>query len=148
MFTPAQVKAECQNDPSGLGLAAQFAVGSDGVCADILNVVRVGITVKRVDVRPAEVLEAINTLDFAASPSAIACSWFESLTQMPVVRLSNDDGSDTTVLGNLKRLVTSDVNGSRTRLAALTTRPGSRAEQLWGPGTSLTALDITNAHSA
>lgn len=147
VFTLAALKTECQTDPQALGLAAPYANGADGVCAAMLNAISQSISVKRTDVRPAEILEAIHTSDFIASPTVPACSWFESLTQLPAVRMANDDGTDTMVLGNLKRLLVNVGQGSQARLIAISSRAGSRAEQLWGPGFAVTEVNISDTRA-
>lgn len=151
-FTSAQLKAECQADSTGIGLAAPFAAADDSIVAALLNQVRAGISVKRIDVTPVEVLEAIDVRDFPAAPSGVnsvplAQSWLESITQFATIRLFNDDGSQTRVKSNLDRLV-GNGNNSQTRLNAVGVRTGSRAEQLWGTGTVITTQDVTAARNS
>jgi hypothetical protein len=143
-FTVQQLKNELANDPTGLGYSGQ----PDNVCTGIINLARVGISIRRADISPGEVLEAIDTRDFTSSNTASENSWFESLTQLTRIRLSLDDGSDTVVLGNLKRLLQNPgPQGSRARVIALSNRQGSRAEQLWGAGTLITDADIGAARN-
>lgn len=147
----AVLHTEITTDPRGYGYAPLLASGNDDGLASLLNKVRDGtdgfpaITVKRTDIASNEVLEAIDSRDLAASPNAGLCSWFQSTTALVRMRLVNDDGTDTRILGNLRRLYTSDVQGSRTRLQALATRPGSRAEELFGSGTVLSNFDVGQA---
>lgn len=142
--------AEINTDPLGYGYAAQVAAGSDVGVADLLNQVRAGgdgfptITVRRADITPSEVLEAIDTRDLKASPTVLEGSWLESITQQRTMRLLNDDGSNTRVLANLRRLV-NDTNGSQTRVNAIANRNGSRAEQLFGTGTYVDPQDVARA---
>ena len=144
------LKNELQNDPQTYGYAADIAAGNDVALAEKLNKVRDGtdgeaaILVKRADISPVEVLEVVDTRDFKANPSILEGSWFESITQYEMVRLLNEDGSNTRVRANLNRLIT-DTNGSQTRLNAISNRNGSRAEQLFGSGTRLTTDDISRA---
>lgn len=146
----ASLKTEVQTDPNSYGYAPLLAAGADGAVAELLNKVRDGtdgfaaITVKRADIAPVEVLEAVDTRDFKASPSALEGSWFESITQYSRVRLLNEDGAQTRVMANLRRLVT-DTNGTQTRLTALANRNGSRAEQLFGTDTRVSADDVSKA---
>lgn len=163
-MTPPQVAAlrtEITNDPQGLGYAAFLTSGQDNMVADVLNALRDGVTaafngviglavvMQRADIAASEVLEAIDVRDFAASPGGVtnaplAASWFESVTQARMMRLQNEDLSDTLVLGNLKRLLT-NVNGSQGRLTAAAKRSGSRAEKLFGAGTVMQPLDVAQA---
>lgn len=141
------LRAEILNDPAGLGYALHVAAGSDNVIAGILNLVRASITIRRDNIMPAEVLEAIDIRDFVASPPGnptLAASWFESVTQLRAIRLLNDDGSNTAVRGNLNRIL-NDVQGSQARILALSNRQGSRAEQLFGRNTVITDADVGTA---
>lgn len=143
-FTPQQLKDELVNDPTARGYAGK----PDNQCTALINAVQGGISIKRADIAPNEVLEAIDTRDFQASLTTAECSWFESVTQLRTIRLSLDDGTDTGVLGNLKRLlVNPGPQLSRARVIALASRSGSRAEQLWGAGTVITDADIGYART-
>jgi hypothetical protein len=159
-MTDAALRSELQADPAGLGYASHLAAGNHQALADLLNWPRDGvtappvagaptgaaITVRNPSISAADLLEAIDNRDFATSPNAAHVAWFESITQQrTTIALLNEDGSNNRVLGNLNRLITSDTQGSRTRLLALATRRGSRAEQLWGPGTVVTIDDIGRA---
>lgn len=130
--------------------AALRAAGNDQGIADLLNT-RVGtITIRRQDIAPREVLMAIDLRDLIASPAQVnnqtlAASWFESVTQgEATIQLSNADGTDSLLKDNIDRLL-GNTNGSQTRLNAVARRDGSRAEQLFGAGTSLDSLDVARA---
>lgn len=144
------LKTELETDPVGYGYAPFVANGSDNVLAEMLNTVRAGtdgfpaITVRRADIRPSEVLEAVDVRDFVANPSVAWTSWFESATRLDAMRLLNDDGTDTLILKNLKRILT-DTNGSQARVVAICNRNGSRAEQLFGTGTLIRDSDVAQA---
>jgi hypothetical protein len=158
-MTDASLRSELQTDPAGLGYAPYRAAGNHQALADLLNWPRDGvtapplagapagaaITVRNPSISAADLLEAIDNRDFATTPNAAHVAWFESITQQRTIALLNEDGTNNRVLGNLNRLITSDTQGSRTRLLALATRRGSRAEQLWGPGTVVTIDDIGRA---
>ena len=141
-----QLKAELLTDPNAYGYAPLIAVGSDQGLADMLNLPRAAIVMPRPDVNPLEVLEAINVVDFVAAnaQTILMGSWLESLTQFQQIRILKENGSDTRVLTNLMRFL---VNGSQSevRLRALASRSGSRAEQLFGVGTSISNTDIAQA---
>lgn len=136
----AALKAEIQTDPTLRGYAGK----EDNAVAALLNEIQGGITMRRDDIQPNEILEAIDNRDFISTPNLAHCSWFESLTQLRVIRLVNSDGSNTKVLGNLNRLV-NDTNNSQTRLLALANRTGSRAEQLFGIHTVVGDFDVAQA---
>jgi hypothetical protein len=62
------------------------------------------------------------------------------------MRLINDDGTDTRILGNIHdRLLVAGGQNSRSRLRALANRNGSRAEELWGRDTRVTDGDVETA---
>lgn len=140
----AVLKTELNTDPNGYGYADAIAIGDMRVLADKLNQTRAAISIPRPDVTPMEILEAIRVTDFIANASVLYASWFESLTQFASVRILKVDGSDTRVMTNLMTLLT---NGSQSevRLRALASRQGSRAEQLFGPGTVVTPEDCSKA---
>lgn len=152
-FTTAQLKAELQNDPTALGYAAKYESNDPQGAADLLNAVRQTISVKRSDVMASEILEAIDIRDLVypgtgqlpAASQPLANAWMESILQLTRCRLAKDDGTDTTVLKNLKLLLTATGQGSKDRIVALSLRTGSRAEQLFGAGTAITASDVANA---
>lgn len=151
-LTPAQLqtlKTELNSDPQSYGYAADITSGYVGGLRDRLNLARAGITIRRPDCDPAEILEAIDLRDFAASPAGVtnnqfASAWFESITQFPRVRLANADGSKTQVRKNIDRMV-NDTQGSQARLDAVAVRSGSRAEGLFGAGVVVSHDDVTNA---
>lgn len=151
-LTTAQLqtlKTELNSDPRSYGYAADILSGYVGGLRDKLNLARAGITIRRPDCDPAEILEAIDIRDFAASPAGVtnnqfAASWFESITQFARVRLANTDGTKTQVRKNIDRMV-NDAQGSQTRLDAVAVRTGTRAEELFGAGVVVTNDDVTNA---
>ena len=98
----------------------------------------------RPDVNPLEILEAIAVDDFVTSQTVLMGSWFESLTQYPSVRILKENGSDTRVMTNIMKVLKNGT-ASETRLRALASRNGSRVEQLFGVGTTVSAADIAQA---
>lgn len=128
----------------------QMLMGEPGVLTN-LGVAGAAITVRRPDISTQAVWEAINMADMATlsgSPSAANLSnerkqlaWLSGLPAIGTLRLENDDGSSTQVQTNLQAIFPAG-SGTRTRLVALATRQGSRAEQLFGTGTVLTDEDI------
>ena len=148
----SQLKVELQTDPRSYGYAADLASGNDAGLVAKLNLARAGISIRRPDCDPAEILEAIDIRDFAASPAGVtnntfAASWFESITQFQRVRLANANGTKTQVRKNIDRMV-ADTQGSQTRLDAVAVRPGSRSEELFGVGVQVTDDDVSKAKRA
>jgi hypothetical protein len=140
---------EINTDPRGYGYAEHVASGADSLIADLLNLVRAEITVRRADIAPVELLEAIDLRDFPATPAGInnatlAGSWLESVLQFARIPLLNADGTNNRIRQNLNRLL-GDTNGSQTRLGAISRRAGSRAEELFGVDTRVTSDDVARA---
>lgn len=151
-MTLAALKTELLTDPQTYGYAGWIAASEPENCAAALNKVRNGtdgeaaITIRRADISPAEVLEAVDNRDFSANPHPLHVAWFESVTQLPTIRLVNNDGSDTRVLGNIRRLLENPgTQGSRDRVTTIANRNGSRAEQLFGAGTVISITDVAAA---
>jgi hypothetical protein len=159
----AALKAECLTDPTGLGLPALVATADGGTstggtrAADVaaaLNLVRASIQVKRSDIAPSEICNAINVADYTAlpgTPTAAQLSterrylaWLTGLMSVPTVRLQNDDGTDAPAVTNLKAMFAGGT-GTLTRLQALQTRTGSRVEQLFGAGAVVSWQDVAHA---
>lgn len=133
---------ELANDPNSYGYAALLAAGNEAAVVDLLNLVRAGITVRRADITPREILEQIDNRDVPTGAGNLA--WFQGLMNQSLVSLKDEAGNDTRVAGNLGRILT-NTNGSLTRLQAIGTRQGSRAEQLFGSGVTITNGDIARA---
>lgn len=143
-YEKAILTEELRADPKGLGYAAFLDTGDDQAIANKLNQIQPTIVIRRADITVREVLEAIDLNDVVKVLSPIALSWFEAITSLPTLRLERDDGSPTMILTNLMSLLTPG-SASQTRLLALARRPGSRAEQLFGAGVGVSALDVADA---
>lgn len=151
----AVLKTEIDTDPNGYGLVAMRDEGNDQGIADALNLERDTITVKRTDVTAAEIFQSVNMADMPAlptNPNAAALSqerrdlaWLTGLGAIDrALRLINDDGTNTQIRANLARIF-STATQTRDRLEALGTRIGSRAEQLFGAGTSISHSHVSTA---
>lgn len=161
-MTPQQITAlttELNNDPLALGYA-QFIPSLDvdaliGVLTWIRdgatpcptnNVVGAAITgVRQQSVKNSEISGVIANADFVASPSAALLAWYGGLMSMGTIVLTNADGSDNAAFKNLKALI-QNPSTSRANLIALSTRNGSRIEQLLGvSGIVPTEGDVSKA---
>ena len=141
----AVLKTELTTDPNSYGYAPLIAIGSDQGCADAVNLIRIAIQINRPNVAPIEILEAISVDDFIATgQSVLMGSWFESLTQFSIIRILKENGQDTRVMTNIMKILKNGT-ASETRIRALSVRAGSRAEQLFGSGSSITAMDVAIA---
>jgi hypothetical protein len=151
----ATLKTELDTDPQNYGYAEQRVLGADQTMADMLNHVRDGVTappagnigpaisgVKRADISPEEVFHAIALADLVTNPGASQLEWFGALFHNRRLRMINEDGTDTPVRANVLALLKSGASATKTRLQAIETRFGSRAEQLFGTDVIVTNQDI------
>lgn len=138
----AQLKTECLTNPNNYSytdssagtktLTQWFLAGDDVIVANILNQTRAGITIYRTDVTPQEVTEAIAVANFVpvGSQNGYSAAWFHNFGSLSAVRLLTKAGANTRNMTNLLAILT-NASASETRLIALGSRTGSRAEQLW-----------------
>jgi hypothetical protein len=140
------LKTELLTDPNGYGYAALLADTNNPELVRQLNLPRAEIVMPRPDVSPLEILEAISVDDFiaTANQSILVGSWFESLTQYPSVRILKENGSDTRVMTNIMKILKNGT-ASETRVRALSVRYGSRIEQLFGVGVTVTVQEVIDA---
>lgn len=143
-FTLELLQAELLNDPSGLGYAPLIVAHDYTGLADAVNLPRAAIVMRRPDIAPLEILEAIAVQDFISNANSLGAVWLQSLLAYPSIRILKDNGSDTRVMSNILRLLTNG-SGSETRIRELASRPGSRAEQLWGMGFTVTREQVAGA---
>jgi hypothetical protein len=146
--------SEINTDPATVGYAALKAALNDQGLADALNLARASVTIRRADIAPQALWEAIDVADLTAlpgTPTAAQLSterrqlaWLTGLAALPTVRLLNDDGTDTMIRKNLLAMFTAG-SGTLTRLAALSVRQGSRAEFLFGAAAVVTNIDVARA---
>jgi hypothetical protein len=150
-FSLSALKTELDTDPLGLGYAQ---AASDVAVADLLNLPRAAIRIRRADVASAEIAAAIAVADYAAlsgNPTAAQLSterrflaWLTAILAVPSLRLANDDGSNGPVITNFQAMFGAGT-GTRTRLMALAERDGSRAEQLFGAGVAVSYTSVGQA---
>lgn len=154
----AALKTELQTDPRGYGYSA--ASRNDGAMSDKLKLVRDGtnigpaITIREESVFAKSLVEAIDVVDYTALPASPSnaqlsnerrfLSWLACVTTRDNIRLLNDDGSDNTVIKNFKAMFAAGT-GTMTRLTALASRNGNRAEELFGRGVVVTIEEVGKA---
>ena len=166
------LKTEFTTDPRGYGYSTLWASGQDNALADVIDTVRDGtnppanptggtpagnadghIDIKRDDVAGSEVVLAIDLADIPSLPTnpnnSQLSSERRSLAYLQMlacmtdpIKLLNDDGSNTPVISNVAGIFTAG-SATLTRLNALRFRFGSRAEELFGKGVSVTADDVS-----
>lgn len=141
---------ELNTDPNGYGYSQYITNGNDSALAEMLNLKRDGtnggpaINIRRPTVKRQELMDAVDTRDLKASPTVLEGSILESILQADTITLTNDDGTVNRTRQNLNRLL-GDTQGSQTRLAALATERGSRAQQLFGYNVAIDDSDIAKA---
>lgn len=125
-ITIAALKTEFTTDPTGLGYAAFLANGSDQSLADTINLPRASIQVGNENVGAFQLIGAINHTDFAALTALL-------LAKLQVLLLPGFvDATNANTQAIITDLVSAASAGTKTAVAALMTRNGSRAEQLFG----------------
>jgi hypothetical protein len=134
----AQLKTEILEDPEGLGLGPLAALGADADIAAALNQARAEIEIPRGIVASYEVFEAIVPTEWTAL-NADSKQRVQSILAMSQI---NTAGPNTQAA-----FLAAFAGGTTTRanLIALTKRQGSRAEQLFGAGVSISWDDVAAA---
>jgi hypothetical protein len=142
-MTPALLLAEIVNDPTGLGLSTPFAAGQFSPVVAALNLVRASIEVDRPSaiVATHEVFEAIVLAEWNALTNAEK-DRVRTVLSLGTVNLR---GANT-----IAQLGAAFAAGSTTRTAllALAKRKGSRAEQVFEPGTVVTLKNVADARDS
>lgn len=132
----ADLRTELQTDPQTLGYAAPLAAGNHSALADLLNQIRPTIAIQR-DTAPAwEVFECIVHTEWAAL-SAQEKQRIQTILSMGTVSIKGPN-TRSAFLASFGA-----GTATRTALAAMQNRQGSRAEQLFGQ--SVTVADVAQA---
>jgi hypothetical protein len=132
------LKTELTTDPAGLGYAPHLASGSLSPIMELLNAPRIGVSVFRGVISSYEIINATDPAEWAALTAAEK-QRYQMLTGAGQVDVSNAN-----VRGAFAAMFGAGTV-TRTALVALASRPGSRAEELWGAGTAPTAADLARA---
>lgn len=136
----ATLKSEIVNDPSGLGYATAYTAGADADVAAILNATRQTINIDRAWIEPWEIVNAIVPTEASALQAAgrDALLMLLQLSRFP----TNKSG--------IKLWFTTLFPSGTTfnNLAALMSRKGSRAEELFGVDVQISPSDIALARKA
>jgi len=131
-----QLKAEIQTDPLSLGYATPLAAGNHSALADLLNQLRGTIAIQR-DTAPAwEVFECIVPAEWAAL-TAQEKQRIQTILAMGTVSIKGPNTRSAFLAAFAAGTAT------RTALAAMQNRQGSRAEQLFGQ--AVTVADVAQA---
>lgn len=140
-FSNAQLKSEIDNDPKQLGLVAARDRGDDATIAQLLNTTYATVgTVWRTDLSAGEVLACL--VESEVSPLN-ATQWTRVLT---LLMPGTIDASQQRIRDQFAGIfVTKAVTIAN--LLAVAKRPApTRAEELWGAGTTISDRDVAAAY--
>lgn len=133
------LQTEITTDPAAIGYAGK----TDAQVAALLNTVRSGTapdgksyTIFRNDIAPKEVVNCIEAADFTAATQLVISKLELLFVAAPI------DATLANVRTNFSNLFSGASATTRTALAAVAQRNGSRAEVLFGTGVSITEADI------
>ena len=139
-ITPSILKTEIQQDPKAMGLAPLVAAGNDQGVADLLNSATgsgTGTTFRN-NIQAKEIINAIVASDFA-NLTALQLAQLQAITAQGILDATSANAR--TIFLNIFAGMTNTV----TALTALASRLASRAEVLFGAGTTLAAADVSFA---
>lgn len=137
----AVLKAEVINDPLGLGYAPYIAPGNDQAIVNILNTVRPSSSITRTLVDAWEVVNSIVPVEYAAL-TAPAREYLNMVISANKVQLGGGAVRDGL------SLVFGVGTTTRANITALLSRPGTRAEELFGIDIKISLEDIALARKA
>lgn len=129
----AALKTELTTDPAVLGYASHITAGRMGELAKLINEVRGTIVISRGVIETHEIFEATDPTEWGAL-SADEKQRYQGILSMGTVDVDGDNVRDA--------FLAMFAAGSTTRanLAALRTRDGSRADELFGSDVSFTQI--------
>lgn len=128
----AELRAEIEADPEGLGLAPLLAAGEDWKIARELNAPRASVRLAAT-VRFADLLRLAQPDELPKADSAER-TYLDMLAAIPRVLLD---------AGELARLAAVVGPNTHAAIVAASERDGSRAEALWGSGTDVAVGDVS-----
>lgn len=138
MFTSAQVAAEINNDPKALGFAALKLTGDDQGIANKLNANYPGVaTVYRADVKSGEILGSL----LASEVGAWTAVQWTALTALLIP--GTVDASNARIRALFSALLPAGSLANATAVASVVLP--SRAAELWGANTVVSATDVARA---
>ena len=142
-FTKAQLRAELLTDTGGLGYAAYVTANNDVTLAELLNDKTKGGNIDKTKVTAAELQSCV------IATEGISLSVAQSALWQHILIAASDGGvilSDAQIRNQILQVFTAGGAGTtRSKVGALQQRAGSRAEALWGEGTTVSAGDVSRA---
>lgn len=135
-MTPAELKAEIETGPLVATLAPLVTAGNDAGVAAALNAINTAVD--RTTVASHLVFECIVPAEWAALTAA------EKQRIQTILGMGEINLKGTNTRASLAAAFGAGT-ATRTALLALQSRPGSRAEQVWGAGTIISPSDVSLA---
>jgi hypothetical protein len=142
-FTKAQLRAELLTDSVSLGYAPFVASNNDMALADLINDKTKGGNIDKTKITAAELQSCV------VATEGISLSVAQSTLWQHILIAAADGGvllSDSQIRNQILLVFTANGAGTtKSKINALQQRPGSRAEALWGEGTTVSAGDVSHA---
>lgn len=137
-----QLKSEIENDPQTLGLKVDATTWKENaIIADILNDLSAySVSINVSSIASKDIREAIVPSDWASLSAA--------QRDILIFHTAGDNVNPNNP--NVRNAFIDAFSGTTTinNLSALETRPGTRAEDLFGEGTVITHTDVAKARNA
>jgi len=140
-FTKTQLYNELVTDAGGLGYAPYVAANNDSALADLLNDKTKGGNINRISGTASDLQSCVDTAEYAALTGPKQNLW----TAILIAAIGNGVPLSNANFQAQAVYIWPAAGPTITALVALLTRPGSRAEALWGDGTTVSVSDISNA---
>ena len=139
-FTLTELKAELDTDPAGIGYAGLgWPSSGDQEIADALN--NPAFTVNHTEVSTKD-MKAQTPFDALDGLAASEESYYTWLTGGETISVTTELLQDWAGVGGTSRWAVADRSLMEPRMVALMQFTGSRAEVLWGEGTSVSASQV------
>ena len=136
-FSLQALHDEIEADPMGIGYKVDSTWKGDQAIADLINDPTNGATVQRQYVDPQEIIEQIALVDWETITASqrLYIQLLPSLTVISAVQ----DGTE--VRNNLLAIFGA-ATATRANLIGVVEKAGSRAEVLWGEGTTISVSQV------
>lgn len=134
MVDLAELKTELDTDPTGLGYT-----GSDGGDAELLNEPRASIQLNRATIPMGEIYGQIDWDDEYLALGDAQKTVFRTITSTVSLDVRSQHIRDAFVA------IFGGGSATIANLQAILTRDGSRAEELWGHGETVTPSQVADA---
>ena len=140
-MTKAALKTELQTDPQTLGYAALVAANNDVALAALLNDKTKGGSIPRTLGTASDLQSCVDSAEYAALTGPKQGLW----TAMLIAAIGNGVPLANAGFQAQAVYIWPAAGPTLTALTALLTRAGSRAEALWGDGTSVSFSQVSDA---